>query len=251
MKFKVRKSKILRNLFIAIGLLSLGNLFTVYLLYNSSGLQDKVTRLVIKLLNVNLEANLPTYFSALILLGNAILLAFIAFGSKALGKKFWHWIGLSAIFVFISLDEMIQIHEQLRAPMEALFNTSGLLYFAWFIPYLAIVVFIGVAYFKFMMRLPKKILKLFILAGIVFITGAVGMEMLGGKHAEIHGEDTLTYCLMYSFEEFLEMAGGAIFFYALISYIELKFGKLRLKFKSKKEKKKKNKRKNSKNLVSA
>ncbi len=223
MKFKVRKSKILRNLFIAIVLLILANLFSVYLLFNTAGMEDKVTRLLVKLFNVNLEANLPTYFSALVLLGDAILLAFIAFGSKAIGEKFWHWIGLSAIFVFISLDEMIQIHEQLRAPMEALFNTSGLLYFAWFIPYLAMVVLIGIAYFKFMMRLPKKILKLFILAGIVFVFGAVGMEMLGGMHAEINTEYTLTYALMYSFEEFLEMSGAALFFYALISYIEMKF----------------------------
>ncbi|WP_296317785.1 hypothetical protein [Winogradskyella sp. UBA3174] len=223
MKFQVRKSKILYNLFIAIGLLIIGNLFSVYLLFSTSGMEDKVTRLLVKLFNVNLEANLPTYFSALVLLGDSILLALIAFGSKALGEKFWHWIGLSAIFVFISLDEMIQIHEQLRAPMEALFNTSGLLYFAWFIPYLALVVVIGIAYFKFMMRLPKKILKLFILSGVVFVFGAVGMEMLGGLHSEVHGEETVTYALMYSFEEFLEMSGAAIFFYGLISYIEMKF----------------------------
>ncbi|WP_282032649.1 hypothetical protein [Winogradskyella eximia] len=223
MKFKVRKSRILRNLFIAIALLIIGSLFSVYLLFSTAGMEDKVTRLLVKLLNVNLEANLPTYFSALVLLGDAILLAFIAYGSKALGEKFWHWIGLSGIFVFISLDEMIQIHEQLRAPMEALFSTSGLLYFAWFIPYIGMVAIIGIAYFKFMMRLPKNILKLFILAGVVFVSGAVGMEMIGGMHAEIHGEETLTYALMYNFEEFLEMSGAAIFFYALISYIELKF----------------------------
>lgn len=233
MNFQVRKSKILRNLFIVIALLIIGNLFSIYLLFNSAGMEDKVTRLLVKLLNVNLEANLPTYFSALVLLGDAILLAFIGFACKAVGDKFWHWIGLSAIFVFISLDEMIQIHEQLRAPMEALFSTSGVLYFAWFIPYIIVTIIVGIAYFKFMMRLPKKILKLFILAGFVFVFGAVGMEMLGGMHAESHGEETLTYALMYSFEEFLEMSGAAIFFYALISYIEMKFKKATFVFESK------------------
>ncbi|MDN3493006.1 hypothetical protein [Winogradskyella bathintestinalis] len=236
MKFKVRKSKVLRNLFIAIVLLSLGNLFSIYLLFTTLGMGDKVTRLLVKFLNVNLEANLPTYFSALVLLGDAILLAVIAYGCRAIGDKFWHWIGLSAMFIFISLDEMIQIHEQLRAPMEALFNTSGLLYFAWFIPYIIIVIIVGIAYFKFLMRLPKVISKLFILAGSIFVFGAVGMEMLGGMHAETHGEKTLNYALMYSFEEFLEMSGAAIFFYALVSYIELKFEKVRLRFKPKKKK---------------
>ena len=156
MIFKIQKTKILRNLFIAIGLIVLANLFTVYLIFNSVGMESKVPRLLIKLFNVNLEANLPTYFSALVLLSDAILLALIAYRKKALGENFWHWIGLSTIFVFISLDEMIQIHEQFRAPMEALFNTSGILYFAWFIPYVAMVIILGIAYFKFMMRLPKK-----------------------------------------------------------------------------------------------
>lgn len=230
MKFQVLKSKILRNLFIAIAILIILNLLSVYLLYNTAGMESKVTRLLVKLLNVNLEANLPTYFSALVLLGDAILLAFIAYGSKQIGEKHWHWLGLSAIFVFISLDEMIQIHEQLRAPMEALFNTSGLLYFAWFIPYVAMVIILGIAYFKFMMRMPKKILKLFIIAGVLFVGGAVGMEMIGGMHAEVNGEDNLTYALMYSLEECMEMAGAAVFFYALISYIEMKFKAVQLNF---------------------
>ncbi|WP_407556711.1 hypothetical protein [Winogradskyella sp. 4-2091] len=230
MKFQVRNTKVLRNLFIGIILLILGNLFAIYLLFNTAGMESKVTRLLVKLFSVNLEANLPTYFSALVLLGDAILLAFIAYGCKALGEKFWHWLGLSAIFVFISLDEMIQIHEQFRAPMEALFNTSGLLYFAWFIPYVAVVIILGIAYFKFMMRLPKRILKLFILAGVLFVSGAVGMEMLGGMHAEVHGEETITYALMFTFEEFLEMSGAAVFFYALISYIEMKFKSIQFNF---------------------
>ena len=95
MKFKVLKSKILRNLFIAIGVLVIGNLISVYYLNSArTNVLDlpKVPRLLVKLLNVNLEANLPTYFSALVLLGDAILLAFIAYGSKAIGERFWHWI---------------------------------------------------------------------------------------------------------------------------------------------------------------
>ena len=230
MKFKVRKSRILRNLFIAIALLIIGSLFSVYLLFSTAGMEDKVTRLLVNLFIVNLEANLPTYFSALVLLGDAILLAFIAYGSKALGEKFWHWIGLSGIFVFISLDEMIQIHEQLRAPMEALFSTSGLLYFAWFIPYIGMVAIIGIAYFKFMMRLPKKILQLFILAAVVFISGAVVMEAISGMHAEVHGEETLTYALMYTFEEFLEMSGATIFLFALLKYISSQFNNFKIEF---------------------
>ncbi len=230
MKFRLNKSKVLRNLFIITGVLLIGNLFAVYLRLNSDGMESKISRLIIKLFDFNLEANLPTYFSSLILLCDGILLALIGSRYKALGEKFWHWLGLSAIFVFLALDEMMQIHEQFRAPMEALFNTTGILYFAWFIPYVAVTIIIGIAYFKFMMRLPKSILKLFILAGVLFISGAVGMEAISGMHAEVHGEETLTYALMYSFEELLEMSGALVFMYALIAYIQLKFKTLQITF---------------------
>ncbi|WP_299124388.1 hypothetical protein [uncultured Winogradskyella sp.] len=223
------------------GLLAIGNLFSVYLIFNSAGMESKVPRLLIKLFNVNLEANLPTYFSSLMLLANGILLAVIGYGSKEKSGKFWYWIGLSAIFVFLALDEMIQIHEQLRAPMESLLGTTGILYYAWFIPYIIIALLIGIAYFKFMMQLPKRTLKLFIVAGVLFVSGAVVMEAISGMHAEKYSERTLTYALMYSFEEFLEMSGAALFMYALIEYITIEFKNLKLKFKPKKDKSKKNK----------
>lgn len=239
MKFELKKSKILRILLITILFLLLGNLFAVYLRFNTEGMDSKVTRLLIKLFDFNLEANLPTYFSSLVLMFNGFILAMIGFAHKRLGDRFWHWLGLSAIFIFLAFDEMIQIHEQLRAPMEALFNTSGLLYFAWFIPYLAVTILIVIAYFKFMMRLPKRVLKLFIIAGILYVGGAVGMEMLGGWHAEIHTEYTFTYAMMYSFEELLEMSGAVVFLYALLVYITTTFKNLKVRFKPKKHKKKK------------
>ncbi|WP_412560491.1 MULTISPECIES: hypothetical protein [Winogradskyella] len=239
MKFELRKSKVLRALLIVVLFLLLGNLFAVYLRFNTEGMDSKVTRLMIKLFDFNLEANLPTYFSSLTLMFNGFLLALIGFTHKKLGQKFWHWLGLSAIFIFLAFDEMIQIHEQLRAPMEALFNTSGLLYFAWFIPYLAVTILIFIAYFKFMMRLPKRVLKLFIIAGVLYVGGAVGMEMLGGWHAEIHTEYTFTYAMMYSFEELLEMSGAVVFLYALLVYITTAFKNLKVRFKPKKNKKKK------------
>lgn len=223
MKFELRKSKVLRALLIVVLFLLLGNLFAVYLRFNTEGMDSKVTRLLIKLFDFNLEANLPTYFSSLVLMFNGFILALIGSAHKKIGQKFWHWLGLSTIFIFLAFDEMIQIHEQLRAPMEALFNTSGLLYFAWFIPYLAITILIFIAYFKFMMRLPKQILKLFIIAGVLYVGGAVGMEMLGGWHSEIHSEYTFTYAMMYSIEELLEMSGAVVFFYALISHITTSF----------------------------
>lgn len=230
MKFRLNRLKHLRNLFIVVTILLIGNLFGLYLQYHEASAENNTARLFVKLFDFNLEANLPTYFSSLLLLANGILLGLIGSRYKVLGQKFWYWYGLSAIFIFLALDEMIQIHEQLRYPMEALFNTSGLLYFAWFIPYIVIILILAIAYFKFMMRLEKPIFKLFILAGALFVFGAVGMEAIGGMHAEVHGESNLTYALMYTVEELLEMTGSVVFLYALLTYITLNFKNFHLEF---------------------
>jgi hypothetical protein len=230
MKFRLNKTLVLRNLFLAVGFLLIGNILSVFLLFNTGVIDNRFVRLLIKLFNFDSEANLPTYFSSLLLLSNGILLALIGIRYKALGQKFWGWFGLSIIFMFLALDEMIQIHEQLDAPMKAFFNTSGLLYYAWVIPYVIITIIIAIANFKFMMRLPKLILKYFIVAGILFVGGAVGMEVLSGIHLEKYGNKTLTNALIYSFEELLEMSGSVVFLYALVSYIQLKFNTFLITF---------------------
>jgi len=57
MRFKLNTSKVLRNLFVFVGLLLIGNLFAMYLRFNTSGMESKVSRLLIKFFDFNLEAN--------------------------------------------------------------------------------------------------------------------------------------------------------------------------------------------------
>ena len=56
------------------------------------------------------------------------------------------------------------------------------------------------------------------------------MEAISGMHAEVHGEETLTYALMYTFEEFLEMSGATIFLFALLKYISSQFNNFKIEF---------------------
>lgn len=229
MKFTLKPQSALKSLFIFVALLLIGQCIAIILRVQYAGLDQKASRLIIKLFDFNLEANLPTYFSSLVLLFNGILLFLIGARYKNLKKPFWHWLGLSFVFTFLALDEMIQIHEQLRAPVEALLNTSGVFYFAWFIPYGIFTILLGLAYLKFLNRLPKQILKLFIVSGVLFLSGAIGLEALSGMYAETHGEETLLYYLMYTIEELLEMSGSIVFFYALLVYITTHFEMFQIK----------------------
>jgi len=77
----------------------------------------------------------------------------------------------------------------------------------------------GLAYLKFLLHLPRKTRDLFLLAGSIYVGGALGMEMVCGYYADAVGQRNLIYGLMASVEEILEMVGVIVFIYALLSYI--------------------------------
>jgi len=79
---------------------------------------------------------------------------------------------------------------------------------------------------NFFLQLPQRTRKLFIVSGAIYFTGAVFFDMLGGREAELHGFDSVIYCLLYTVEEFLEMFGVVGMIYTLLAYFEEKYGSI-------------------------
>lgn len=178
---------------------------------------------LIPLFDFDTENNIPTLYSSISLIVVSLLLLFIAFLRKKVNLSFIPWLGLSIIFLFLSIDEIASIHERLASPSREIFKTSGLLYFAWVIPYgIALIVFI-IAYLKFLIELPRNIMILFLISGTIFISGAIGFELLGGRQYELYGPDNILYSIFYTSEEFLEMLGIALFTYTLLTYLVSQF----------------------------
>lgn len=176
---------------------------------------------VVAFFNVYDEQNLPTFFSSVQLVIASILLALCAFDCKQnQGKHFKHWVGLSLIFLFLSLDETAQLHEKTLVVTRNLFGTSGLFLYAWIIPFGLFAVGVLVAYSRFLLDLPTRTSLVFVLAGAIFVTGAIGMEMLEGRLYEIKGGfKNIEYMSLVTVEEILEMAGVFIFIGGLLSYL--------------------------------
>ncbi|MCI5159514.1 MAG: peptidase M48 Ste24p, partial [Candidatus Electrothrix sp. AUS1_2] len=124
------------------------------------------------------------------------------------------------------------LHERLGNYTEKLIKSteflevSGLLYFPWIIPYSILIIILGLLYFRFILRLPRKTTVLLILSAIIFLTGAAVFDMLGGREAELHGFYTVTYTVLFTIEEFLEMIGVVLLIYTLLAYIEQQYGRL-------------------------
>jgi hypothetical protein len=173
----------------------------------------------ISILDVDDEATIQAWFSSSLLLSCSILLGVIASGVKSAGERYkFHWLALSITFALLSLDEAISVHESFVNPMRSLFNTRGLLFFGWVIPGGAFVLVFVLAYLKFLFYLPSQTRRQFMVAGALYISGALGLEMLGGLQADLYGKSNLTYAALLTAEEFLEMTGAILFLYALMRY---------------------------------
>jgi len=215
---RVSKQSITLALVVIVVFLHLINIPAVWFEYVSDDSWMRET--YVSLFRVRGEGKIPTWYSACTLLFSSILLATIAFAKRASRDRYLiYWIGLAIIFLYMSLDEATAIHEMMGDPLQTALNTKGLLYFAWVIPATAFLMIFGVVYLRFLIDLPPKTRHLFMIAGIVYISGVLGMEMIGAKYWSRYGAD-LTYGIMATVEEILEMSGILVFIYALIDYLE-------------------------------
>ncbi|MEG4495689.1 hypothetical protein QUB05_00555 [Microcoleus sp. F10-C6] len=178
-----------------------------------------------KAFNVDYERNIPTFYSFLALLFSSLLLGAIAYAKNLDSCRYQHhWKILSFIFLYISVDEIGQLHEKLIDPMRNLINATGFLYFTWIVPMGFLVAIFLVSYIKFLLHLPVSTRKLFVAATALYIGGAIGVEMLGGYIVYTIGPGNLSYVMLTTIEELLEMLGIVVFIHALMSYIKTYLG---------------------------
>jgi len=187
--------------------------------------------------DLNSENNIPTWYSSSALLLASALLAMIA-----LVKLQWqetyarHWVVLAVIFLFLSMDEAASIHEKgselalLIMPSLVDFGyLSRYLYFAWVVFGVPFVLLFSLAYLRFLIHLPAKTRSLFVLAGIIYVGGALGVEMLGARDFYLYGEGRpLVHSMLILWEEGFEMFGIVVFIYALTSYLGSHLTNLRI-----------------------
>ena len=187
------------------------------------------TETFVRLFDVNREGTIPTYYSSFALLLCSILLGTIAFSKKGPSARYsLHWSALSVIFLLLSFDEMVAIHESTNGPLRSALNASGFLYFTWVIPGIAFVLIFVLVYLRFLFNLPAKTRWLFLVAGTVFIGGAIGMELVGARRADLYGYNNMIYVMITTIEESLEMMGVVVFIYALMSYMASHLNNIRV-----------------------
>lgn len=186
---------------------------------------------LVKFLKVTNEGVIPTMYSTIALLFSSLLLAIIAYTQKkSKSQYFTHWGFLSFIFLFLAMDEALEVHERTSIIFRTLLDTSGVFEHAWVIPYGVGVILLCLGYRKFIISLPPKTKKLFILAGFVYVLGAIGMEIVHPGNFFKDGSYKALGRLCSTLEELFEMGGIVIFIHALLSYIDTHLSDLRISF---------------------
>lgn len=174
----------------------------------------------IPLFDLNGEANAPTFFSQFLLLFAGLLLGRVAWSKSRTGGQFArHWMVLAGVFAFLSVDEAAGIHELLIEPLRDSLGLGGVLYYAWVLPYTIGVIVLGLFILPLLKQLPPIILKLFLLSAALYVGGAIGVELLGGQHAERYGDQTVVFSILTTIEESMEIGGVIVFIHALLLHV--------------------------------
>ena len=185
---------------------------------------------LIPLFDFEVEMNVPSFYSFMALLLAGLLLSTIAFLHKKTNSSYIYWVGLSLIFLFLSVDELLQIHESISHSLEVSLNVDpiGMLSDPYILPYGVTLLIIGVFYLRFLIELPRKTMVLFIISGATYVTGALVLDNLGSITTHLYGPYTFTYYLLHTSEELFEMLGVAVFIYAQLLYINNQFNDIEI-----------------------
>lgn len=161
---------------------------------------------LLQLFDVNEEHNLPTWFSGFNLGITTLFLWIISREKKRLeDPQSRRWTILFVGFFYLFVDEIAGLHETVNSIIEPSWAWGGLV----------IAGALGIYFIPFLRSLPKRTFQQFLIAGAVFVGGAVIMELVGEP---IDG-DSLAYAMSTFVEEGMEIFGVILFTRAQLDYL--------------------------------
>jgi hypothetical protein len=175
---------------------------------------------LVRFVDLNRERNLPTWYQGLVLAACTAMLWTIGCDRarrRLGGARYWQ--SLALVFLYLACDEVFKLHERTIEPNRNALELPRLLaLYAWVIPGATAVAVVGLLYLRFVWRLPRPTRNGFVLAGVLYVGGALGMELVSGVYHVAVGYGTYGYIALAHVAEVLEMAGAAVLLHALLEY---------------------------------
>ena len=177
------------------------------------------------LLDLNGDSSVPTWYAAFTLLLCAGLLALHGHYSRQRGDaNAFHWRLLALVFALMSVDEVARIHEVVGSFLgaqikPAVGELNGFFHFDWVAAGMAFTLVVALFYIPFLLRLPRRVAGRLMLAGAVFVGGALVVEIFNARTQYLLDVHSVYYQMGTVVEECLEMLGIAIFADVLIRHL--------------------------------
>lgn len=118
----------------------------------------------------------------------------------------------------MSVDEMTAIHEHYSNLMHLLPNPYGLLRYGWVVIGIAIAIVVALVSIPFLRRIPRKTALRLMIAGSLYVAGAIGVEMIESAIFEPGPESSL-YITLVCIEETAEIVGMLLALRAMLYHL--------------------------------
>lgn len=200
--------------------------FSLQMIAPEDGEKDLESKLMFRLhrfFGVNVESSFATWYNGSLWFCVAVasvVIAFLGRDDRVLrrGGMF-----LALVAAAASLDEIAQVHESMAILGQWVMGSTQesmpiYAHFLWVVPGLVLSTLIGLSLLKFIRRLPAKAARGIIAGGVIFLAGALGMEILSGLWSFRYGENAY-YQLWVTLEEGMEMTGISVALVSLLSVV--------------------------------
>lgn len=164
------------------------------------------------------EQSIGTVYSVLQLAVAAVAAAAVAVMARE-QRRPWHraWFGVSFCLAAVGLDEVLMLHERLNDHLlgdPTIGDRTSGEQFPWVYPAVALCLVLGFVFLRFVLALPPKVRYTVIVSAVLFVTGAAGMEEVGGRWTDVQEFDVVSV-LIINVEEFFELVAIALMLYAI------------------------------------
>jgi hypothetical protein len=90
------------------------------------------------------------------------------------------WRTIAVMLTAASIDKVATFHELLGGALRRLLDLGGVFLYAWVLPAGLVVAVLGGSLLPFLLRLPRRVGRLLIVAGLIYVLGALGLELAEG-----------------------------------------------------------------------
>ena len=139
-----------------------------------------------------------TWLSVALLAATALV---VHAATRARADHSW-WSAVAAVFAYLAVDEGLMVHER----FDDLAGTAGIAHYGWAIPGAALLLAIAGLFARWFFSLESPLRNQLLLAGGLYVAGALAVEVAAGMWQTAHGEDR-AFFLITTIEETLEVLG--------------------------------------------